>query len=207
MEGITTTEAKKGEKPQKLKKPQKSTEKASQNEAAAFVERHRDYFEHYAGGKIKIAPAPKGLKTFAFDLEKNTIYINGMFYEKLGFPEQKTIFATCHEIEHFLEKIQILSEEEGEKAFEKFLKKIKSSRAFSLMDNCVADVHINKTVISRRGDMSELERKIYKEDLFPEVDFTKAPRHIQLCQAILREARVPGEECVVSPEVRIALDE
>lgn len=201
MEGITTTETKKGENPEELR------EKDEHSEAVAFVETHRDYFEHYAGGRIKIAPAPKGLKTFAFDLEKNTIYINGMFYEKLGFPEQKTIFATCHEIEHFLEKIKILGEEGGEKVFENFIKKIKSSRAFSLMDNCVADIHINKTVISRRKVMSELERKIYKEDLFPEVDFTKIPRHIQLCQAILREARVPGEKCVVSGEVRTVLDE
>jgi len=211
MEGITTTETKKGQNAEEL------GEKDQHSEAVAFVERHRDYFEHYAGGRIKIAPAPKGLKTFAFDLEKNTIYINGMFYEKLGFPEQKTIFATCHEIEHFLEKIKILAEEGGEKAFENFLKKIKSSKAFSLMDNCVADIHINKTVISRRKAMSELERKIYKEDLFPSPDLTsyidkegnthKVPKHIQLPQAILREARVPGEKCIVSPEVRAALDE
>lgn len=201
MEGITITETKKEEKPEEL------AGKDEHSEAVAFVERHRDYFEHYAGGRIKIAPAPKGLKTFAFDLEKNTIYINGMFYEKLGFPEPKTIFATCHEIEHFLEKIKILAEEGGEKAFENFLKKIKSSRAFSLMDNCVADIHINKTVVSRRPAMGELEGNIYKEDLFPIADFTKQPRHIQFCQAILREARVSDEKCVVSPEVRLALDE
>ncbi|MFZ2149673.1 MAG: VWA domain-containing protein [Minisyncoccia bacterium] len=201
MEGITTTEAKKAEKPEEFGK---NTE---HSEAVAFVERHRDYFEHYAGGRIKIAPAPEGLKTFAFDLEKNTIYINGMFYKQFGFPEQKTIFATCHEIEHFLEKIQILGEVGGEKEFERFIKKIKSSRAFSLMDNCVADIHINKTVVSRRPAMGELEGNIYKEDLFPIADFTKQPRHIQFCQAILREARVPDEKCLVSTEVRNALDE
>ncbi len=201
MEGITTTEAKKAEK------PEESGKNTEHSEAVAFVERHRDYFEHYAGGRIKIAPAPEGLKTFAFDLEKNTIYINGMFYKQFGFPEQKTIFATCHEIEHFLEKIQILGEVSGEKEFERFIKKVKSSRAFSLMDNCVADIHINKTVVSRRPAMGELEGNIYKEDLFPIADFTKQPRHIQFCQAILREARVPDEKCVVSPDVRNALDE
>ncbi len=201
MEGRTITEIKKGQKPEEL------SEKDEHSEAVAFVESHRDYFEHYAGGRIKIAPAPKGLKTFAFDLQTDTLFINAMFYKRLGFPEQKTIFATCHEIEHFLEKIQILSEEGGEKAFEKFLKRIKSSRAFSLMDNCVADIHINKTVVSRRPVMGELERKVYQEDLFPETDFTPAPRHIQFCQALLREARVPGEQCVVAPEVRQALDE
>jgi hypothetical protein len=176
-------------------------------EAVALVERHRDFFEHYAKGQIKIEPAPAGLKTFAFDLENNTIYINAMFYKKFGFSEQKTIFATLHEIEHFQEKLQILAEEGGERVFERYVKRIKESKAFSLMDNCVADIRENRAVVSRSEGMSELERQIYKEHLFPEKDFTSSPKHIQFSQAILREARVPDEKCVVDPEVRAALDE
>ncbi len=173
-----------------------------------LVEKHRDFFEHYAKGRIKIEPAPKDIPTFAFNLEKNTIYINSMFYEKLGFSEEKTVFATLHEIEHFMEKLQILSEEGGERAFDKYLKKIKSSRAFALTDNCVADIRENQAVISKTNKgMAELEQKIYKEDLFAETDFTSQPKHIQFGQALLREARVPGELCQVSPEVRTALDE
>ena len=80
-------------------------------EAVALVEKHRDFFEHYAKGKIKIEPAPKELPTFAFNLETNTIYVNSMFYERLGFSEEKTVFGTLHELEHFNEKIQILSED------------------------------------------------------------------------------------------------
>jgi hypothetical protein len=196
--------------------PEKNNSQISENqkaenehaEAITLVEKHRDYFEHYARGRIKIEPAPKRLKTFAFDLEKNTIYINAMFYKKLGLSEEKTVFATLHEIEHLLEKIQLLSEDGGERIFDKWLGRIKKSRAFGLMDNCVADIRENRTVVSRTNTgMGELEEKIYKEDLFPETDFTKQQRHIQFCQAILREARVPSEQCQVSPEVRVALDE
>jgi len=177
-------------------------------EAVALVEKHRDFFEHYAKGRIKIEPAPKGLSTFAFNLKENTIYINSMFYKKLGLSEEKTVFATLHEIEHFLEKLQILSEEGGERSFGKYLKRIKSSKAFALMDNCVADIRENRTVVSRTNKgMGELEEKTYKEDLFAETDFTSQPRHIQFSQAILRESRVPGEQCQVSLEVRAALDE
>lgn len=202
MEGITVIMAKKDEK------ETPKTQIGDHSEAFSFVQENKDFFEHHAKGKIKIEPAPAGLDTFAFNLENNTIYINSMFYEKLGFSKEKTIFATLHEIEHFLEKIQMLSEEGGEKNFEKYLKNIENSKAFSLMDNCVADIRENKTVISRTNKgMKDLEEKIYKEDLFPETDFTSQPRHIQFCQTILREARVGSEKCNVAPEVRNAVDE
>lgn len=176
-------------------------------EAVVLVEKHRDFFEHYARGRVKIAPAPEGLETFAFNLEENTIYVNSMFYKRLGFSEQKTVFATLHEIEHFMEKKQILREEGGVKKFESYLNKIKLSRAFGVMDNCVADIRENKTIVSRTNDvMGELEERMYKEDLFPNTDFSDQPKHLQFCQAILREARVPGEKCIVSDEVRTALD-
>ena len=169
----------------KEEKKDKMAETGDHAEAFGFVEENRDFFEHHAKGKIKIEQAPKGLSTFAFNLENNTIYINSMFYKKLGFSKEKTIFATLHEIEHFLEKIQMLSEEGGEKNFEKYIKKIETSRAFGLMDNCVADIRENKAVISRTNKgMKDLEENIYKEDLFSETDFTSQPRHIQFCQTI-----------------------
>ena len=74
-------------------------------EAVAFVEKHRDFFEHYAKGRVEIEPAPEGLSTFAFDLNKNVIYVNSMFYKKQGFSDEKTLFAICHEIEHFWRKV------------------------------------------------------------------------------------------------------
>ncbi len=177
-------------------------------EAVALVEKHRDFFEHYVKGKIKIEPAPAELKTFAFDLEKNTIYVNSMFYKKQGFSDEKTMFAIMHEIQHFMEKKAMLDEEGGEKVFEKYLKRIKASKVFSLMDNCNGDIRENRAVVSwEPTGLGELERKVYKEDLFPEMDFTSQPRHIQFSQALLREAMVLGEKCVVAPDVRQALDE
>jgi hypothetical protein len=209
MERLDIIEVKKTEEPKDgSPTPEIQETEGEHTEAVALVEKHRDFFEHYAKGRIKIEPAPKGLKTFAFNLKENTIYINSMFYKKLGLSEEKTVFATLHEIEHFMEKLQILSEEGGEKTFDKYLKRIKTSRAFALMDNCVADIRENRTVVSRTNKgMGELEEKTYKEDLFAETDFTSQPRHIQFSQAILRESRVPGEQCQVSPEVRVALDE
>ena len=196
-------------KAEESNEPEKSgNTEGGHTEAVALVEKHRDFFEHYAKGKIKIEPAPKSIPTFAFNLETNTIYLNSMFYKKLGFSEEKTIFATLHEIEHFMEKLQVLSEDGGEKTFAKYLKNIGTSKAFSLMDNCVADIRENKAVISKTNKgMSDLEVKLYKEDLFSDTDFTSQPRHIQFSQAILRESRVENESCQVSSDVRQALDE
>jgi len=178
------------------------------NEAIDFVEKHRDFFEHYARGKVNFEPAPEGLKTFAYNLKTDTIYISPMFYKELGYSDEKTEFATLHETEHFLEKVSLLNEKGGEKVLESYLKRMQESGAFSIMDNCLADMRENRTVISKTNKaMGEVEQKCYKENLFQEKDFTKAPRHVQFCQAILRENRLPDEKCVVSEDVRKKLGE
>ena len=179
----------------------------SQEEAMEFVNRHRDFFEHYARGKIKFEPAAEGMDTFGFDLKTNTIYISPRFYRDLGFSEEKTSFATLHEAEHFLEKMGMLSEDGGEKKFGGYLKRIQESEAYGLMDNCVADVRENGAVVQKTNQsFRDIEIDCYKKDLFKETDFTKEPKHIQFCYALLREARVPGEECQVAPDVRKKLD-
>lgn len=187
----------------------KKTESAHQ-EAMEFVGKHRDFLEHYARGQIKIEPSPAGLDTFAFNLATNTIYVNSKFYKTAGFSfsDAKTLFATCHEVEHFSEKKQLLSEDGGAKKFESYLKKLEESKAYGVMDNCLADIRENKTVIKKTNvENSDVERSMYREDMFKETDFTSQPKHIQLPQAIMRESRVPDEMCQVVPEVRKKLDE
>jgi flagellin-specific chaperone FliS len=177
-------------------------------QAMEFVESHRAFFEHYARGGIKIEPAPAGLDTFAFDLQKNTIYISPRFYEALGLSQEKTTFATLHEIEHFLEKKSLLTEDGGARVFDRYLKKIKESRAFALMDNCVADIRENRAVVSKTSQsFRDLERSCYTDDLFKQTDFIKEPKHIQFCYSILREARVPDEVCNIDSSVRAKIDE
>lgn len=192
--------------------------KKAHQEAILFVERHKDLFEHYARGRVKIEPAPEGLNTFAFDLEKNTIYVNDRFYKKEGSGEERTTFGVCHELEHLLEKIGMLAEKRGAETFAHYLRKIKESRAFSLLDNCVADNKINRAVVSRTNEnFRELEVKLYKEDLFPSANLSiykdeagnEKPvlKHIQFAQAILREHRLSDEVCEVDSEVREKLNE
>jgi len=191
-----------------MEKPKEMEKTDEHAEAVAFFDRHMDFFEHYAKGKVKVLPAPEGLETFAFNLENDEIYANSRFYKDRGFSDERTLFAICHEIEHFSEKKAMLSEDGGEKKFEKYLGRIKTSEAFSLTDNCTADIRENRSVVSRTNEgMGDIEEKMYTEDLFKETDFTEKPRHIQFNYALLREARVPGEKCTVSEDVRKELDE
>jgi len=176
-------------------------------EAVRFVEAHRDYLENYARGAVHFEAAPAGLNTFAFNLETNTIYVHGRFYHDRGLSNEKTAFALSHEAEHFLEKKALLSEPDGARKFGRYLRQIKMSKAYGLMDNCVADVRENRAVVAKTSkETADIERDLYKKDLFAEKDFANEPKHVQFCDALLRESRVPDEQCQVSAEVREKLD-
>ena len=187
----------------------KAAESAAEHqEAVEFVNLHRDLFEHRLRGHAEFKAAPPGLHTFAYDLKEDTIYLNSRFYKSRGFSEEKTAFATMHELEHFKEKLALLKEKDGAKIFERYLARLEKSKAYGLMDNCIADTHENETVVTDTNkSFADVEHTLYTEDLFPETDMTSQPRHIQFAQALLREARVPDETCQVAPEVRTALDE
>jgi uncharacterized protein YegL len=181
--------------------------------AGEFFESHRDIFELYAKGKIKIEPAPPGLDTFAFDLEKGVIYVNDKFYQsKFGLSDEKSAFAVRHEIEHLLEKVQVLKEPGGWQVFQNYLQDIKNDRAYGILDNCIADIRENRAVVSKTNKgVKDTETRLYREDLFPadestgELDFTKQPKHLQFPQAILREERT-DDKCIVDEEVRKKID-
>jgi hypothetical protein len=186
----------------------------SKDKASGFFEEHREVFELYAKGKIKIEPAPPGLDTFVFDLEKGTIYVNDKFYQsKFGLSDEKSAFAVRHEIEHLLEKVQVLKEPGGWQIFQDYLQDIKNDRAYGILDNCIADIRENRAVVSKTNKgVKDTETRLYREDLFPadektgELDFTKQPRHLQLPQAILREERT-GDNCIVDDDVRKKIDQ
>lgn len=198
--------------------------------AIAFVERNRDLFQLWAGKYgVRIEPAPKGLNTFAYDLENRIIYVNDIFYkEGLGNSErlianEKSTFAVEHEIEHMLEHMNILKESEtdnlwkikGKEVWQEYLNSLESDDAFAILDNCVSDIRQNRSVIEKSNKgKREIEKKIYKENCFPSEDLRSGkdefgvshptPKHIQFSEALLVEAR--SRDCIVDEEVREAID-
>jgi von Willebrand factor type A domain len=199
----------------KKEEPIAPASESGHGRAIDLFEANRDLFQGYAGGAIKVEPARADLNTFAFNLETNTIYLNSKFYEQLGYPEAGTSFATLHEIEHFLEKIAMLSEEGGAAKFKSYLDTLDDikgnlkyrGKAYGLMDNCMADVRQNAAVVSKAPVYKDTEQSLYRDVQFPDVDFVtqNIPKHIQLSYAILNEMRT-GRKCEVSPEVREHID-
>ncbi len=180
--------------------------------SGTFFESHQDIYEQYAGHSITVAPAPEGLDTFAFDLNSNVIYLNDTFYENLGYPEKGTSFAVFHEIEHFREKIALLKERDGIAVFNRFLLSMDPrvsphAQAYALMDNCISDIRQNAAVVQRtHTGFTDVEKNLYSDIQFPDVDFTNQPLHIQLPYALLNEYRT-GRICVVDERVRKIIDE
>ena len=195
MEKIPIIEA------EKYKKQGETTEKAS---SFGFVEKQKDFFEHYTKDKVEIVEGDEN----SFNFITKKITIDPKRYEGLNFSEEMTLHSVLHEIEHFDEDVQLLSENGGEEVFDKLLKKLEQSRAYGLMNNSLADIRENKAVISKTNKgMIALEKKKITEKLFSETDFTQLPKHIQLCYSLFRENRVGTEKCNVSPEVRTMLDD
>ena len=192
------------------------TDENKNEKAVSHFEKHRELYENYAGHSLIVEPAPQGLDTFAFDLEKDKIYVNDKFFEQLGYGEQGTSFGTLHEIEHFIEKKNLLQEKNGTRIFQNYLdkldkKKFQYSGAYSVMDNCISDVRQNSAVVKRTNEGFDIvEKNLYKDVQFTNVNFTegesKQPLHIQLPYAILNEYR-SGRTCIVDERVRKIINE
>ena len=131
------------------------TEKGKHAEAVALVERHRDFFEHYAKGGAKIIQGEAN----AFNFITKTITINPAFYDGLDFSEQMTIHSCLHEIEHLLEDTKLFLEDGGERVFNKLMKRLNSSNAYALMSNVLSDIRENRTIISKKSGMIDLQKK------------------------------------------------
>ena len=187
-----------------VKKDGKEDKTQEKGESFGFVEKQKDFFEHYTKDKVEIAEGDEN----SFNFITKKITIDPKRYEGLDFSEEMTTHSVLHEIEHLLEDVQLLSEDGGEKVFDKLFKKLEQSRAYGLMNNSLADVRENKAVISKTNKgMIVLEKKKIAEKLFSETDFTQMPKHIQFCYSLFRENRIDNEKCNVSQDVRKMLNE
>ncbi len=78
--------------------------------------------------------------------------------------------------------------------------------------NCLDDIWVNNHV-SRKAASFEKNTKggnevvdLYREKLFPEINYTKQSRHRQFIYKLLRDDNVPEQECEVSADVTEALE-
>ena len=179
--------------------------------AEEFFSSQKDFYRHYAGdASIEIKPAseaPQDVSTMAIDLEHGKMYVNPVFFEDKAYSLDKANFAVLHEYEHFRELKKLLDDAGGDQVWKNHLDKLKKKKRYAIFDNCFDDIKMNRSVLQRAPVLEKTEENLYKENLFASRDFTELPKHLQFSYALLREARLPGEECLVAPDVREKIEE
>lgn len=188
-----------------------SKDKKQSSFAEEFFLAQKDFYRHYAGDvSIEIKPAseaPEDIPTMAIDLEHGKIYVNPVFFEDRAYSLDKANFAVLHEHEHFRELKKLLDNEGGEQIWKKHQDKLKKKKRYAIFDNCFGDIKMNRSVLRRAPVLEKTEENLYKENLFASQDFTELPKHLQFSYALLREARLPEEECLIAPDVREKIEE
>ncbi len=172
-----------------------------------FFDEHKDFLISYIGdSSIRAEKSPEGLDTFAIDLEKGILYGEPKYFTEKGYSESKAFFAFLHEFEHFRELRDLLQEKDGEKLWKRHRDRLRKNKRTKLFDNVWDDVRMNRSVVSRAPSQNAARSELYKENLFQNNNFLELPKHLQFAYALLREAMLPGEPCVVSDDVRAELD-
>lgn len=172
-----------------------------------FYERHEDFFISYGSdASINVEPSPAGLGTFAIDLEKGTMFVHPGYFTEHGYSEAKAVNSTLHEIEHFKELRDLLAEPRGGQRWLAHNERLKANRRLKLLDNVWDDVRVDRAILSRAPAQQTVQESLYHENLWPETDMTKLPRHLQFAHGLFRETMLPDEPVTVADEVRAELD-
>ncbi len=180
---------------------------AGHEEIKDFFGRHGQFLEKYAGdSSIRIEPSPKGLGTFAIDLENGRLFAEPSRFGDKGWGEDKILSSVLHEFEHFREFKELLDEKGGWEVYQRYKQKLAANRRFGILDNSFDDVKIDRRVGERAPILNGAIKRKYREDLFPVLDYTDQPKHLQFAYALKRRGKLPDEVIKLSPEVQAELD-
>lgn len=194
-----------------------SLEKHIDKEFNEFMLRHEKFFKYYAGSSeidIKshkeLHPSQQG--TFAIDLKNNVIYAAMDVFKDKGYEENASFFAMLHEFEHFRE-IQELSKYYdakkriyGSDIWKRHYQKMSQNKALHILDNCIDDIKMNRTVLERAPSLTKTKTELYKTFNFPEDDLRNQPLHLQLAYALLRRRMLPESETIIDSRVEESIN-
>jgi hypothetical protein len=191
-----------------------SEEREDTDPVADFIIRNERAFRQYAGDdSLHVRSAegvmtPEGpLETCAIDLKKGEYYLHRRFLEQAsGGSEEKGLFGTFHEIEHFRELRDLLRKKGGAEVWRGLQAKKKVKRRYHILDNSFGDVKVNRAVVNRAPVFTETRKSLYRDDLFPGRDMTDLPKHLQFAHLLNCELQDTGETWTVAPDVREAFD-
>lgn len=137
---------------------------------------------------------------WSIDMQTGRGTFDPKFFVKRGFTEAESMWATCHEIEHFRDW------KKDPKAYANLFARTEKERRLDLFYRYINNIMANREENRRFPAHRETLEYLYEDKLFPRINYIKSPRHLQFIYAILRETVLPREELTLSPEVRTAVE-
>jgi hypothetical protein len=166
-------------------------------EANNFFSQFGDIISDYAEERGLYFSPGKG---WSMEMATGKATYDPSFFAEKGYSLAESMWATCHEIEHFRDW------RKDPEAYSKLFSRIKAKRRLHILYNCLDDIMVNRNVDERFPAHQETKKYLYQQKLFPGTDYSKQPKHLQLAYALLREKMLPEEILQLSPEVRSEID-
>lgn len=135
-------------------------------------------------------------KGWAIKMQTGEATYDPKFFSDKGYSSAESMWATCHEVEHFRDWRR------DPEIYAKLFGRMKTRRRIHLLYNCLDDIMVNRNVDKRFPSHQETKKYLYQEKLFPGTDYLDKPKHLQFAYAALREKMLPEELMALDPEVR-----
>ncbi len=184
----------------------------AKGEYANFQEKFGSVINAYYGTPdMKFTMKPGG---WYVDYENLVVNADPNFFIERGYTVTESLFATFHEAEHFRDMAR------NSDAYDKFFSRIAHigktqktySKVLARLNNCLEDVVVNKSVMSRWKAGVKAKNTLYPKlfsstvlDVNPNTNKPE-PLHRQFMYALLRTAMLPNEPVQIAPKVQEAID-
>lgn len=183
--------------------PGEPTAKPSEGEQSFFSREERILGDIAGGSGFTF----KRGNEWAIDPETGEATYDPKFFEDKGYTTSQALFGAFHEIKsHLVETADLMDTSDGKKAYDRLKGRIKSKPWLHIWENCRTDLKGNQAILQFAPSVAGDVETVYREKLFPQVDLTDKPKHLQFAYAVLRGVMVPDEEVEVDPKVKEAID-
>jgi hypothetical protein len=167
-------------------------------EAESFFSENKRAIADYARKVgISFEPAEK----WSINMRNGRGTFDVSFFVRRGFMAAESMWAVCHEIEHFHDWRR---DPAGYGTL--YARLGKGRRRLEILYHELNDITVNREVDRRFPAHRETRIRLYTYKFIPRVDHSQRPFHLQFIEGIVRERMLPHEEVVLSPEVRIQIE-
>ena len=130
------------------------------------------------------------------NMEKGEVTYDPNFFSEKGYSPAESMWATCHEIEHFRDW------RKDPETYSKLFSRFRGRKRLHILYNCIDDIMVNREVDNRFPSHSDTKDNLYRQKLFPKIDYLDAPKHLQFAYSLLREKILPEDILIVDQRVR-----